>query len=137
MFRTILVPVDLEHLDRLDKALSVAAALADQFDARVRYLGVAPETPGPLGRNPAEFAAKLTAFAADQAKTRGIRADAHPVAAHDVAAELNEALLTAAKEDEADLIVIGSHVPGWLDRLWPSHGGSVAARASCSVFVVR
>lgn len=137
MFRTILVPVDLEHLDRLEKALSVAATLAGQFGARVVYLGVAPETPGPLGRNPAEFAGKLDAFAAAQAQAHGIAATAHPVAAHDVAAELNEALLAALKRDEADLIVIGSHVPGWLDRLWPSHGGAIAARAPCSVFVVR
>lgn len=137
MYARILVPVDLGHVEALDKALSTAAQLAVQFGASVRYVGVTGPEPSDVAHSPAEFAAKLDAFAAEQGARRGIAAEAKAYTVHDPAAELDETLLRAAMEAEADLVVMASHVPRFLDLIFPSHGGSIAAKSPASVFVVR
>jgi len=57
--------------------------------------------------------------------------------AHDPATEIDDALLEAAEEIGADLIVMQSHVPGLMEYVWPSNGGKVAEHAKCSVLLVR
>jgi nucleotide-binding universal stress UspA family protein len=37
----------------------------------------------------------------------------------------------------ADLVVMASHKPGFLEHIFSSHGGYIAQHATCSVFVVR
>ena len=137
MYSQIMVPVDLAHLDRLEKALTTASDLSKHYDAPICYVGVTPTTPGPLGHNPAEFAQKLEAFGAEQAATRGHKATTKAYPSHDVAIDLDDILLKAVDEVGADLVVMASHVPGVLDYVWPSHGGKVAAHSDASVLVVR
>ena len=137
MFTKILIPVDLGHLDRLQKALAVAVAQARQHGASLVYMGVTEETPGPVARNPDEFAAKLEAFVAEQADTHGISAEALPVVSVDPATEINKLILKAVKDTSADLVVMASHPPRMLDWILPSHGGHVAEHADVSVFVIR
>lgn len=137
MFSAIMVPVDLTHADRLDKALSVAADMAQRYDATLTYVGVTAATPGPVAHNPKEFAEKLDAFAMAQAASRGVRAKSHAVTAHDPAADLDDALLKASKDTGADLVVMASHIPGVMDAIWPAHGGALAAHAGVSVLLVR
>lgn len=137
MYRTILVPVDLAHVERLDKALSTAADLARHYDATVTYVGVTEETPGPVARTPAAFGQRLDAFARDQASAHGIRATAHAIVATDPAAQINKRMLQAVHDLKADLVVMASHPPAVLDWILPSHGGYLAEHAPASVFVVR
>ncbi len=63
MYKQILVPVDLTHVDQLGKALKTAADLSRHYDAPVCYVGVTSEAPSPVAHNPKEFAQKLEAFA--------------------------------------------------------------------------
>jgi len=137
MFRHIMVPVDLKHVDKLPRALETAATLGKQFDAPVTYVAVTPETPTSLGHNPKEFDQHVKEFAAEQAKMYGHTADGKGYPSHDPTIDMNDTLLKAADELGADLIVMASHIPNVADHLWPSHGGQVAKRAKASVFVVR
>ncbi|TCM87116.1 universal stress protein [Rhodovulum steppense] len=137
MFSRIVVPVDLAHLNRLDKVLSVSADLAGLYDVPIIYVGVASTVPDEVSRTPEEYAGKLEAFAAAQARAHGIEAMSHPLASADPQGDLNRILRTAIDTLGADLVVMASHAPNWLDWLLASHGGSVAEHSHASVFVVR
>ncbi|GAA0283624.1 hypothetical protein GCM10008966_00210 [Rhodovulum strictum] len=137
MFSRLLVPVDLSHLDRLEKVLHVAADLARHYHLPVVYAGVSGTVPDAVARSPREFADKLTGFAKAQAETHGIEATAHALSSPDPQAELDKLLRKAVETLGADLVVMASHAPGWLDWLLPSHGGSLAEHSEASVFVVR
>ncbi len=137
MFSRILVPVDLSHLDRLEKALNVAAREAQSHDASVIYMGVTEEAPGAVARNPKEYARKLEAFVADQVDAHGVTAEALCVVSNDPATEINKLILKSAQDAGADLVVMAGHSPRMLDWIMPSHGGWVAEHSTISVFVVR
>lgn len=137
MYSNIMVPVDLTKLEKLEKAFQVAADIANLYGADVHYLSVGPETPSELGKSPAEFARKLETFASEQAKQYGINAKAYPIAAHDPSAELNKTLSVAGEAIGADLIIMASHIPGFIDQIFHSHGGYVATHSELSVLLVR
>ena len=67
MYRNIAVPVDLEHVNRLEKALATAADLAKHYNAEVCYIGVTTTEPSPLGHTPDEYAQSLAEFGRQQA----------------------------------------------------------------------
>ncbi|SDE67007.1 universal stress protein [Ruegeria marina] len=137
MFKHILVPVDLAHVERLTKALGVAAEMARSCSAPVTYIAIAEETPGPVGHNPKEFLENLQAFARGEAEKHGIAARAHMIVSTDPAAEINRSIRQAAKDLEADLVVMASHPPTVMNWILPSHAGNVAEHSDASVFVVR
>lgn len=137
MYKQIMVPVDLTHVEHLEKALNAAADLSNHYRAPVTYVGVTPETPSPVAHNPQEFARKLEAFAQEQAAKHGHQASAKAYASHDPAIDINDTLRKAVRETGADLVVMQSHVPNVADYIWPSHGGSVASHADVSVLIVR
>lgn len=137
MFRKIMVPIDLTHIDKQSRALSCAAELAKTFSAPVVYAGVTSELPGALAHSPKEYAAKLDAFASEQAEKYGIETAGHCIVGHDVAVDLDRLLLHAIPEVGADLVVMASHIPHRSDYIWPSNGGRVATHADVSVMVVR
>lgn len=137
MYRRIIVPVDLAHEGRLDKALKTAADLAGLYGIPIVYVGVASAVPDEVARTPQAYAKKLESFAVRQAEAHGIKATAHPLISADPQGELNRLLRSAIQKLDADLVVMASHAPSWLDWLLPSHGGSVAEHSDASVFVVR
>lgn len=137
MFKTIMVPIDLAHLDKIKKSLQVAADLATHYDATVHYVAVTAAVPSPVAHNPHEFAEKLERFVAEQRSTHGIKAEAHPVTSHDPTADLDTTLNHAGEAMGADLVVMASHVPGFADHIFHTHGGYVASHSSLSVFVIR
>lgn len=137
MFKRIMVPIDLAHLETQAHALAVAGDLAARYDATAVYVGVTAQTPGKLAHNPQEFQEKLASFAAAQGETHGIATQAHTEISHDPASDLDDCLLRAVKTTEADLVVMASHIPGLAEYVWPSNGGKVAAHAKVSVLVVR
>lgn len=137
MTSKILVPVDLEHTDKLAKALDVAATIARADNAEVCFLGVTGTEPSAVAATPEAFAAKLDEFAADQARSRGLAASSKSVTEHDVPVELARAILAGAKEYGADLIVMASHLPGLQEHVFATHAGYIANHAPISVYVVR
>ncbi|MCA0960887.1 universal stress protein [Salipiger bermudensis] len=137
MFERIMVPVDLTHAERLEKALQCAADLGAHYNATVIYVGVTTEQPSAIAHTPEEYGEKLVAFANEQATKRGISTDAKAYASHDPSVDLDPTLLRAVDEVNADLVVMASHIPNVADHWWPANGGSVATKAKISVMLVR
>ncbi|MEM7041432.1 MAG: universal stress protein [Pseudomonadota bacterium] len=137
MYKTIMVPVDLEHPDQLEKALSVAADLATQYHADLYAVGVTSSAPGRVAHNPTEYTEKLEAFVVEQTVRRGVRFQAKPMVSLDPAVDLDDTLKKAGAEIGADLVVMASHIPGFLDYILASRAGYLASHSDLSVFVVR
>ena len=137
MFDKIMVPVDLAHADKLDRALRCAADLATQYNAKVTYVGVSAATPGSVAHTPEEYAKKLSAFAESQVETYGIEADSLALTSHDPTVDLDPTLLKAIEDTGADLVVMASHIPNVADYIWASNGSTIARRAKASVMLVR
>jgi nucleotide-binding universal stress UspA family protein len=137
MYTKIMVPVDLAHVDKLDKALTTATDLARHYRIPVCYVGVTAEAPTSVAHTPKEYGDKLAAFGASQAEQHGLEVTTKAYPSHDPSIDLDRTLIDAAKENGADLIVMASHVPGLTDHIFHSNAGTVASYSKVSVFVVR
>ncbi|MEM7211740.1 MAG: universal stress protein [Pseudomonadota bacterium] len=137
MFDRIMLPVDLANAETLTKSIEVATEMAKAHDASITVVGVTGTGPGPVAKTPESYAEKLNAFASDLATKSGTEVESQAIADVDPAADLSVALLGAARDMDADLIVMASHVPGMLEHVFASHAGYVASHAKCSVTVVR
>jgi nucleotide-binding universal stress UspA family protein len=137
MYKKIMVPVDLAHIDRLEKTITTATDLAKHYGIPICFVGVTAETPTEVAHTPKEFGEKLEAFGARQSEKHGLEIDTAAYPSHDPAVDLDRALIAAAKESGADLIVMASHVPGLQDHIFASNAGAVASHAAVSVFVIR
>ncbi len=136
MFKHIMVPVDLAHEGQLDRALKVAADLAEHYGARVTYVGVTTPQPSSVAHTPQEFAEKLARFAAAQGETLGVaEPGSHPIVSHDPTVDLDKTLVDAVDELGADLVVMGSHIPRHFELR--NHGAHLAALTHHSVMLVR
>ena len=137
MFSKIMVPVDLVHKDTLGKALDVAGDMAKRHGASIDVVSVGGELPGQLGHTPQEFGDRLQGFADELREKYGVTVKADPLMAHDPAVETTAELMKAIDKTGADLVIMASHKPGFLEHIFSSHGGYIAQHAQCSVFVVR
>lgn len=137
MYKHIMIPVDLAHVDKSETALAVVADLAKHYDATVTYVAITSNVPGTLAHNPEEFARKLASFAEEQGARRGHRTAAQSVVSNDPAVDLDKKLAGTVDEIGADLIVMATHIPNMADMLLPSHGGALARHTNASVFLVR
>lgn len=135
MYTRIMIPVDLEHADQLERALKTGADLAKHYGSSVTYVGVTGVQPSRVAHSPEEFAQKLEAFVRGQAEAHGLQAEAKAVVAHDPATEMDKLLADTVDEIGADLVVMGSHIPRTLD--FGSHGGALATHTAASVMLVR
>jgi len=139
MYAKIMVPVDLQHTDKIEKSLQAAAELAKQWDAGICFVAVTGRVPNRVAKSPGEFEVELNLFAREHADKYGITTEAHVISSVDVAVELDDKLLLAIDEIGADLVVMASHVPDVPDRLhlMSSNAAYIVRHASVSVFVVR
>lgn len=137
MYNKIMVPIDLAHVDKLGKAIATATDLAKIYSIPILFVGVTAETPTSVAHNPTEYAEKLREFGAKQSSEHGLTIETRAYPSHDPTADLVKRLISAGAENDADLIVMASHVPGFPDHIFAPHAGSVALHAKVSVFVVR
>jgi len=137
MYRQMMVPVDLEHVSGLEKALTTAADLARHYGTPVCYVGVTTALPSPVAHTPEEFEKKLKDFAKGQADKHGLEAATRVYVSHDPTRDLDGTLLKAIEEIGADLVVMSSHRPGFPEHIFASNAGYVASHADVSVFVIR
>jgi nucleotide-binding universal stress UspA family protein len=137
MYKKIMVPVDLTHVDNLGKAIDTATDLAKLYKIPVCFVGVTAETPTSIAHNPAEYTEKLKAFGEKQAADHGLAIEVLAIPSHDPTVDLDKNLIAAAHDTGADLIVMASHVPGVLKHIFSTQGGQVASHADCSVLLVR
>ncbi|WP_417808843.1 universal stress protein [Thioclava sp.] len=137
MFNEIMVPVDLRHVAKLTKALTIAADIARKYGAQITYVGVTGNEPSAVAHTPEEYSEKLAQFAASEAAMHGLTARGHTIVAHDPAVDLNHKLADAVQELHADLVIMATHLPNVADYVWASHGGHLATHSKASVFLVR
>jgi len=137
MFSNIMIPVDLRHTDQMDKALSAAVDIAKLYGAKAHIVGVGQTLPTEVAHTPAEYSKKLIAFAAERSVALGVAFTPYAEISHDLAVDLDNALMRAADAIGADLIVMASHVPGFAEHLFASNAGYLASHASMSVLIVR
>ena len=138
MYSRILVPVDLDHADKLTKALDLAGQTAKQSTAEVIYVDVVDAVPTMSARTDGErMADRLKAFASEQAKRHGINATGQIALRSDLHLNVGSDIVQTANEAECDLIIMASHVPGFKDHIFSSNAGYVASHAPMSVYVVR
>lgn len=138
MYTRILVPVDLDNIDKLTKALDLAGRTAKETGAEVVYVDVVDAAPSMSARTDGErMAARLKNFAEDQAKAHGIRTHDHVALRGDLHLNVGSDIIKAAKESDCDLIVMATHLPGFKDHIFSSNGGYVASHAPMTVYVVR
>lgn len=136
MFNSILIPIDLGHVEKSKQAIDAVKAIAGK-NTNVRLVNV-------VGDVPTFAAAELPGGVIEKAKENAQAAlqKLDGVAALKPEFEVRSgtpgtAILAAADESSADLIVIGSHQPGIKDYLLGSTAGRVVRHANCSVLVVR
>ncbi|HEY9201840.1 MAG TPA: universal stress protein [Gammaproteobacteria bacterium] len=137
MFSKIMVPVDLAHLDALQKPLAVATDMANHYKAALCYVGVTTSQPSSVAHNPEEYESKLMAFAHEHAPDNGQPPSAAVYISHDPVADLDDILIQAIEDVQADLVVMGTHLPQHIDAIMPANGSKVAAHSRVSVFLVR
>ncbi|MEX2630287.1 MAG: universal stress protein [Tistlia sp.] len=137
MYRKILVPVDLAHLDGLERSIDTATDLAKHYGASLHFVGITTTTPSEVAHTPEEYSRKLHEYAERQGAAHGLSASSIARTSHDPAVDLSHQLLEAIGDAGADLVVMASHVPGLADHVFASHGGAVAAHARVSVLLVR
>jgi nucleotide-binding universal stress UspA family protein len=140
MFRSILVPVDLAQRSSWQHALPQALELATAARGVLTVVTVVREIS-------AIFEGVYLHFQLEQllsdARTRlaDVVSEYLPAAVpidQDVrCGSIGGEILAAAKDHEADLIVMASHRPGVRDVVIGPHAAHVAQRAGCSVLVLR
>lgn len=139
MYRKIMVPVDLEHVNNMEKALHGAAELATSYSVPVCYVAVAGRAPNEVAARPEQFEKAMQEFAREQGELHGIQTESLTLSSVDVPAELDQKLLEGLEQTGADLVVMASHAPGVSDRLHliGSNAAWLVRHTDVSIFVVR
>lgn len=137
MFDSIMVPVDLHMDPMVSKAMDVAGDLAKLYDAKITLVSVTGSVVTEAPHTPEKARAALSAIATSLETKTGISVAAHNITSPDVPAEVDSALMRAVDNVGADLVVVGSHVPGLVEYMFSSHAGKLASHSKVSVFVVR
>jgi nucleotide-binding universal stress UspA family protein len=136
MYKSILIPIDLAHAEKGKPTIEIAKRLADE-NTKIRLVTVIEEIP-------TFVAAQLPTDVIDNAKNEASSALKSLVTASSLKADTvvrsgtaRTAILAAAEEWGADLIIVGSHKPGLSDYLLGTTAARVVRHAKCSVLVVR
>lgn len=134
MYKTILVPIDLNHPEVGRETLKIARAIGGK-PSRIAALYVVPDFPGfvvvelPKGlleKNLVQARAELKALADEVGADSEVQSGHTPLR-----------ILEYAKAIGADLIVIASHHPALRDYFLGSTAARVVRHAECAVLVHR
>ncbi|WP_417686873.1 universal stress protein [Roseibium sp.] len=137
MFHKIFLPIDLHHADKLKKARQVALDLAKHYNATLLYAAVTTNLPDSDAHTPEEFEARLRQLAEQDTAGHGVETETHVIISHDPTADLDNKLLEAIRAEQADVVIMATHVPNLASRFWQSNGGWIADHADISVFLIR
>ena len=136
MYSKIIVPVDLDQLDRGERILKMAAALMDQ-DGQIILLHVVEDLPGYLA---IDLPVDLIETALKDARTKltALKEKCGLEARIEVrsGAPARE-ILAAASEHSAGLVIIASHRPDLSNYFIGSTADRVVRHATCAVLVDR
>ena len=137
MFTHIMVPYNLAEKHKWAKSIKVAGDLARHYGAKVTLVSIGHGAGGGLPKPAEDHARLLEAYAAQIAQVEGVTVQSQAYDVMDPSGEVDHKLIEAIDDIGADLVVMATHKPGWIEYLFSSHGGRMASRAPVSVFVVR
>lgn len=141
MFKTILVPIDLDDEASSEKALGKAAGMAHAFGSQLVLMNVVPDFGMAMVAQyfPRDYEQKIM----DDARDR-LQALARERLPSDLQAEVEvshgrayDEILRVAKARGCDLILMASHRPEFRDYLLGPNAARVVRHAECSVLVIR
>ena len=92
---------------------------------------------GKVSHSHEEYGRRLAHYADELAAAHGLQIDSINYGVPDPSVEVDQKLIEAIGDLGADLVVMASHQPGWVEYFVNSHGGKLASHAKISVFVVR
>jgi len=136
MYKTILVPIDMAHIEKGKAMIDIAMVQGDK-DTQTILLNVVEELPawvasqlpsGVLDESRQSTLEELKAIA----DTANINVDVEVRAGHPY-----KTILEVADKSGAELIIVASHQPGLEDYFLGSTAAKVVRHAKCSVLVVR
>lgn len=136
MFKTILLPVDVAHLDEGRKTLDVALSIASP-EATIVLLYVMEEIPNWTDIDLPPNFKENSMQAAREALESIIQSTDSPVQIEVREGHAYSTILKEAESMNADLIILTSHKPGLKDYFIGSNTSKVVSHAHCSVVVVR
>ncbi|HTX08155.1 MAG TPA: universal stress protein [Solirubrobacteraceae bacterium] len=133
------IVIGYDESDAAKRALERAADLAKAFDSHLIVASVAPITTnigrsaGPIdSADPPEAHIEELKHARTYLEGRGLQAEYAPAIGHPA-----ETLVEIAKENDADLVVLGTREPNVVARLFgQSVSDSVAHKVHCDVLIV-
>ena len=136
-----LIVVGLDGSPRAPTVLEAAVAIARHSGQKLvllRTFGIPPELPPGVWKNEGSLIDNIRGHARDYLDdcARGLP----PGLLGEIRVELGtpwQAVCTVAKGMNAELIVVGSHGYGAIDRLLGTTAAKIVNHAECSVFVVR
>jgi nucleotide-binding universal stress UspA family protein len=140
MFRTILVPVDIDDVETSRPALDQAVAMADASGGTLRVIYVRSLVPVSFMEFvPPHFDTAQQGEAEKRlaALVQGIRLPKERVSSVVTMGGVYHDVLQEAEKIGADLIVVGSHRPTMATYLIGSNAATIVRHAKCSVLVVR
>ncbi|SNZ21179.1 universal stress protein [Cohaesibacter gelatinilyticus] len=135
MYKHILIPVALDHEGIVSSKIAVARRLLAE-GGKITLLTVLEEIPG--------FVAEFVDSGSENHLTSRIKekleaaADgAKDVSTQTVSGKPGVQIAEFARQNQIDLIVVGSHKPGVKDYFLGSTASRVSRRAPCAVFILR
>lgn len=139
MYRSILVPVDLDQPSSWEKALPTAVALCQCFGASLTLATVVPERAVMLEAqwSPIAYREMLEVARARLGSLASSVEGAGEVAHQVESGGIYATILAIGERIGADLIILSSHRPAMRDYLLGANASRVVRHARCSVFVVR
>jgi nucleotide-binding universal stress UspA family protein len=138
MFKTILVPVDVDDPGTWEGSIPVARTLAQSFAAKVTLCSILQNA---QVVTEAQWSTVAYRQLIDVTESR-LRLLAREVYGREIDVLVGEGSISAgiialADTIAADLILLSSHRPGMPDHLFSAHAARVARHAKCSVLLVR
>lgn len=136
MYKSILVPIDLAHIE-IGRAMTKRAVALSDDDVKITLLHVIGDIPafaqsylpeGQMQKNLAESKATLKGLA------DALNVEVDVVVRY---GSPSPVILDEAEERDIDLIIIASHHPGIKDYLMGSTASRVVRHADCSVLINR
>jgi nucleotide-binding universal stress UspA family protein len=137
MFERIMVPVDLAEKESWAHGVAIACDLAQLYGAQLTLVSVSGGLQGKVSHSSEEYGRRLALYADEIAAARGVEVGSRSYDVPDPSVEVDQKLIEAIGDLQADLVVMASHRPGWVEYLVNSHGGRMARHAPVSVFIVR
>ncbi len=136
MYQTILVPIDLGHLEKGKPMIRLAQQLVNQ-DGRIVLVNVVEEMPAYIAAQLPEGLIKNAHQHATEelkaiANSAGIKADIKIGSG-----SAHNAILEIANDQGVNLIIVGSHKPEFQDYLLGSTAARIVRHAKCAVLVER